>query len=472
MSKENNTERVIIIDDEAEVVASLVDLLKNSGMEVEGETDSQNFIKRLEEEHFDVIVTDFKMPRVSGLDIARKGNQEGYESDVIMITGYGTMDLAIQSLKEGVYDFILKPFKYEELIHTIELALERRRLIYENKRLSIERERHLKELSILYDINEIVVNSSSREAVLSFAEDTLNVGIGLNSVGILLNSNGSGTYSLVKGIGDFKETYSDLSIDSNDEKLMALIKGKGITEIDDFTIFNRSSYEDNGTANRKIWLIPMNVSSRLVGFISVITDSSEGSLSKEKQKLLKVLANQLGPQLRIIEEENRIPSYRQGTLVRLKKRMKKSTQTVDRYGGSVAFIFFRINLESDSGLTGETFLRGMETLGSLINEKISENDELMQVGMDAFLTTLYGRSKIEAELDATSMSYDFQSILSESVLKEMVISVSSAAYPEDGDEVMDLYYRLVHEYSSYIHQPNIKKQGHEINEKKRNIGSR
>ena len=451
MSAEHNTERVIIIDDEAEVVSSLVDLLKNSGLEVEGETDSEKFIKRLEEEHFDVIVTDFKMPRVSGLDIARKVNQEGYESDVIMITGYGTMDLAIQSLKESIYDFILKPFKYEELIHTIELALERRRLINENKQLSIERERHMKELSILYDINEIVVNSSSREAVLSFAEDTLSVGIGLKSAGILLNSDDSSTYSLVRGVGDFKETYSDLSIDSNDEKLMTLIKGKGITEIDDLSMFNHSSYEENGTDNTEIWLIPMNVSSRLVGFICVITDSSEGRLSAEKQKLLKVLANQLGPQLRIIEEENRIPSYRQGTLVRLKKRMKKSTQTVDTYGGSVAFIFFRVNLNSGSGLPGETFLRGMETLGSLINEKISENDDLMQVGMDAFLTTLYGRSKIEAELDATSMSYDFQSILSESVSKEMVISVSSASYPEDGDEVMDLYYQLVHEYSSFRH---------------------
>ncbi|MCH8287976.1 MAG: response regulator [Candidatus Marinimicrobia bacterium] len=461
MSTENNTERVIIIDDEVEVVSSLVDLLKSSGIEVEGETDSEKFIKRLDEEHFDVIVTDFKMPRVSGLDIARKVNKERYESDVIIITGYGTMDLAIQSLKQNVYDFILKPFKYEELIHTIELAFERRRLINEIKQLSIEREKHLKELSTLYDINDIVVNSSSRDAVLSFAKDTLSIGIGINSAGILLNSNGSNIYTPARGVGDFEKTFPDLSIDTNDEKLMTLIKGKGIAEIDDLSMLNHSSYDRNVTDNSKVWLIPMNVSSRLAGFICVVTDSSEGPLSTEKQKLLRVLANQLGPQLRIIEEENRIPSYRQGTLVRLKKRMKKSTQIVDAYGGSVAFVFFRVILNSDSRLSGETFLKGMETLGSLIQEKINENDDLMQIGIDAFLTSLYGRSKIETELVANSMSYDFQSILSESVSKEMVINVSSTSYPEDADDVMRLYHQLVHEYSSFINQPTIKKQRHE-----------
>ena len=205
MSIQQKSEKIIIVDDEAEVVTSLVELLKAKGFDVVGEIDSQKMLERIDKEYFDIIVTDFKMPKVSGLDIAEKVNQNGIDSDVIIITGFGTMDIAIQSLKNGVYDFLLKPFKYEELVHTIERAIERKRLIKENKRLSEERDRHIKELTTLYDINDIVINSTSRDSVLHFATDTLNIGIGIDSAGILLNSSKDSIYSLARGLGKFND---------------------------------------------------------------------------------------------------------------------------------------------------------------------------------------------------------------------------------------------------------------------------
>ena len=213
MSTQLKSERIIIVDDEAEVVTSLVELLKTKGFDVTGEIDSQKMLKRIDKEYFDIIVTDFKMPKVSGLDIADKVKQNGIDSDVIIITGYGTMDIAIQSLKHGVYDFLLKPFKYEELVHTIERALERQRLIKENTRLSEERERHIKELTTLYEINNLVINSTSRDSVLKFAVDTLNVGIGIDTAGILLKSSDDSVYSLAQGLGKFNDSLPNLSID-------------------------------------------------------------------------------------------------------------------------------------------------------------------------------------------------------------------------------------------------------------------
>ena len=109
MKIQPKSERIIIVDDEAEVVTSLIELLKCNFLNVEGETDSQKFLKRIDKENFDIIVTDFKMPNVTGLDIAEKIKKKGIDSDVIIITGFGTMDIAIQSLKHGVYDFLLKP---------------------------------------------------------------------------------------------------------------------------------------------------------------------------------------------------------------------------------------------------------------------------------------------------------------------------------------------------------------------------
>jgi len=458
LSNQQKSEKIIIIDDEAEVVTSLVELLKVKGFDVEGETNSQKMLERIEKEYFDIIVTDFKMPKVSGLDIAEKVKQNGIDSDVIIITGYGTMDIAIQSLKNGVYDFLLKPFKYEELVHTIERALERKRLIKENKRLSEERDRHIKELTTLYDINEIVINTTSRDSVLHFATDTLNIGIGIDSAGILLNSSKGSIYSLARGMGNFNESFPNLSIDLSREPLQQLFETNDITEIEDFEFFDINTGHLNGNTPEKLWFIPMTVASTLVGFIAVFTSKDKTGLSAEKLKLIKVLANQLGPQLKIIEQESNVPSYKEGTLIRLKKRIIKSVQKVEDYKGTVAFLYFRIISKTES--KGLAIEKGIDTLGSLIQTRINENDELMQVGFDGYLATLYGKSKIETELVASSMVMDLQSVHQQLISSGTQIKIFSLCYPEDSSDATELFHELIHNYTNDNQREELVSEGH------------
>jgi len=443
LSTQQKSEKIIIVDDEAEVVTSLVELLKMNGFDVEGEIDSQKMLKRIDKEYFDIIVTDFKMPKVSGLDIAEKVKRNGIDSDVIIITGYGTMDIAIQSLKKGVYDFLLKPFKYEELVRTIERAMERKRLIKENKLLSEERDRHIKELTTLYDINDIVINSTSRESVLHFATDTLNIGIGIDSAGILLNSSKESIYSLAHGLGKFDDSLPNLSIDLSRKPLQKLFETNDIAEIEDFELFDINTGNLNGNTPKKLWFIPMVVASNLVGFIAVFTSKDEEDFSAEKLKLIKVLANHLGPQLKIIELTNYIPSYKEGTLVRLKKRIIKSIQRVKVYNGTVAFLYFRIISNTES--KGVIIEKGIDTLGSLLQTIITENDELMQMGLDGYLATLYGKNKIESELVASSMVMDLQSVHPQLTSSGMKIKIILQCYPEDSSDAIQLFHELIHD---------------------------
>ena len=458
MSAQQKSEKIIIVDDEAEVVASLVQLLKVNGFDAVGEVNSQKMLERIDNEYFDIIVTDFKMPKVSGLDIAEKVKQKGIDSDVIIITGYGTMDIAIQSLKNGVYDFLLKPFKYEELLYTIERALERKRLIKENKRLSEERDRHIKELTTLYDINDIVINSTSRDSVLHFATDTLNIGIGIDSAGILLNGSKNSIYSLARGFGKFNDSLPNLSIDLSREPLQDLFEKNDIAEIEDFEFFDINTGNLNGNTPEKLWFIPMKVASILVGFIVVFTTEDEEELSAEKLKLIKVLANQLGPQLKIIEQESNVPAYKEGTLIRLKKRIIKSIQKVEDYKGTVAFLYFRIISKTES--KGVTIEKGIDTLGSLIQTIITENDELMQLGLDGYLATLYGKSKIESELVASSMAMDLQSVHPQLISSGMQIKIISQCYPEDNSDATQLFYELIHNYTDDNYRKEPVNKGH------------
>ena len=461
MSTQTVTEQIIIVDDEREVVTSLVDLLLANGISATGETDSENFLKRIGEDHFDIIITDFRMPKITGLDIAKKVSDLELETDVIIITGYGTMDLAIKSLHQNVFDFILKPFKYDELLHTINKALERRRLIKENSRLTAEREKHIKELDTLYEINEIVVKSSDRNIVLNFAADTLTVGIGIQTAGIMLAELDQSEYHFAKGIGDFESLYPGLTMPVKNNIFNAILEETGIIELDDISKYFDFNSNENGDGHpeRKMWIVPMAVSSSIIGFIMIVLEKDEDNLTYEISKLLKVLANQLGPQLKIIEQECRTPSFKQGTLVRLKRRMIESKETVDKYGGSVSFIFFRAINTRDSEFDGYSLLSSVETLGSLIQEKLSGSDEAMQIGIDGHFMTLYGGSKIETELNADSMSYEFQSILSESILRGLKIKVTTVTYPEDDSDIIKLFHDIVYDYTITLHDNKLVNKG-------------
>lgn len=457
MSTQTATEHIVIIDDEREVVTSLVDLFVANGISATGETDSESFLKRIGEDHFDIIITDFRMPNVTGLDIAKKVSELELETDVIIITGYGTMDLAIDSLHQNVFDFILKPFKYDELLHTVNKALERRRLIKENKRLTTEREKHIKELNTLYEINEIVVKSSNRDTVLNFAADTLKVGIGIQTAGIMLAELDQSEYHFAKGIGDFESLYPGLLKPVDNDILKELLEETEIVEIDDVSKYFNFTANENGDGHPKgkMWIIPMAVSLSIIGFIMIVPGEDQKPITTEMSKLLKVLANQLGPQLKIIEQENRTPSFKQGTLVRLKRRMIESKEKVDKYGGSVSFIFFKSIITQNSKSDGPSLLRGVETLGSLIQEKLSDNDESMQIGIDGHFMTLYGGSKIETVLNADSMSYEFQSILSESILKGLKIKVTTVTYPEDDTDIIKLFHDIVYDYTLNLHEKEL-----------------
>jgi len=109
--------RVLIVDDEKIKRVTLADDLAAHGYEVETAADGEEALERLRARHFDVVVADVKMPRVDGLELLRyiKQGEQAPATDVIMMTAYGSIQLAVESMKLGAYDFITKPFRNEDL---------------------------------------------------------------------------------------------------------------------------------------------------------------------------------------------------------------------------------------------------------------------------------------------------------------------------------------------------------------------
>ena len=117
-----NPAEVLVLDDEAIVCERLKAHLEDSGFQVETFTESQRAIDRLMEKTFDVVVTDLKMEGPTGLDVLHLVRNQEKGTEVIMITGYASIEAAREADYTGVHDFILKPFQLEEMGRLVKKA--------------------------------------------------------------------------------------------------------------------------------------------------------------------------------------------------------------------------------------------------------------------------------------------------------------------------------------------------------------
>lgn len=118
----DKTLQVMIIDDEPIVCKRLKTALSKSAIDVEVFENSVEALKRLDEKHFDIVVTDVRMQEVDGIQVLEQVMDRSNQTRVIIITGYATVEVAREAMVKGAFDFIAKPFKPNELRAVIHKA--------------------------------------------------------------------------------------------------------------------------------------------------------------------------------------------------------------------------------------------------------------------------------------------------------------------------------------------------------------
>ncbi len=129
-------ETILIVDDEKNYLVVLETLLGSEGYEIVTSESGRTASRMLQEGDIDLLLTDMKMPGMSGMELLEQVKKIKPEVPVIMMTAYGTIEMAVEAIKKGAYDYITKPFENEELKLTIHKALENYRLLKENRLLS------------------------------------------------------------------------------------------------------------------------------------------------------------------------------------------------------------------------------------------------------------------------------------------------------------------------------------------------
>jgi DNA-binding NtrC family response regulator len=139
-------DRILIVDDEANARTALAELLRDEGYAVETAADGFKALPKLEEFTPDLVVTDLKMPGLTGLELMDKVRERDPEAVVIVMTAFGAVDTAVQAMKQGAADYLTKPVNVEELSLVLRRELERKRLRAEagqlRERLSERRRIH------------------------------------------------------------------------------------------------------------------------------------------------------------------------------------------------------------------------------------------------------------------------------------------------------------------------------------------
>jgi len=123
METDKKEGKIIVVDDEAAILNLLSDFLKSSGYKVDAFIDSKDALFALKNNGYHILVADLVMPKIDGLQLVNYVKNEYLDTLAIIMTGYGTLETVISALRSGVFDYTLKPFKLEDILHTVESGI-------------------------------------------------------------------------------------------------------------------------------------------------------------------------------------------------------------------------------------------------------------------------------------------------------------------------------------------------------------
>ena len=150
--------RVLVIDDEEIIRLSAKRVLEPEGYEVKAPASPVEALSFFDRESWDLVLLDLKMPEMDGIEVLRRVKEVSPETEVVIVTGYGTIQSAVAALRLGAYDYIEKPLNPEALINAVRRALEHKDLIMENLMLK-------KEVHALYSLENIIGSSKPMQKV-------------------------------------------------------------------------------------------------------------------------------------------------------------------------------------------------------------------------------------------------------------------------------------------------------------------
>jgi len=275
----------MVVDDEQVIRDVLNDFFTSENFVVETVPSGEDALRELESKHYDLVLTDMKMPGITGIELLRQIKERKLDTLVIIMTGFGTVDTAVTAMKLGAFDYINKPFKLDELIQVVRRAVAHQRLERENIRL--------KEVMNLYELSEAVNQSLNLENVLRVIAETGIKELGADHVSILLEQPEEFETRLTEQFvfPEPGESQPDGFGSLDQEQLMRRLENRSyfIVPAAQARKFFRTQPERKGLSC--LLSVPLRIKEHMVGSVNVYSYRQNYRFSEGQAKLLVILAD-------------------------------------------------------------------------------------------------------------------------------------------------------------------------------------
>jgi DNA-binding NtrC family response regulator len=181
--------KILLVDDELSIIDSLKALLSREGHDISTSSNGADALRKLREDVFDLLITDIRLPEVDGISLLRQARELQSHLAVIVITAYAKVDNAVEAMKNGAFDYVTKPFKFDELLLTVQRALTYEQTLAENEVLKSSLDTH-------FHFNCLVGDSEAMRRVYKLVEKVART----NSTVLITGSSGTGKELVAKAL--------------------------------------------------------------------------------------------------------------------------------------------------------------------------------------------------------------------------------------------------------------------------------
>jgi response regulator RpfG family c-di-GMP phosphodiesterase len=309
--------RVLVVDDEKFIRDILADFLSLEGYRVCTAQDGSAAITELQNAPYDLVITDLKMPKLGGLDLLKEISTCYPETLTVIMTGFGTVETAIDAMKQGAYDYILKPFKAEEIVHIVQRGIEKRRLAAENLRL--------REAVSLYKVTEAIAASLSLDQVITTAGDSVVAEVHADIVFTWLDDGKGGVFQRainvaptlvqdIEGIQLEPQTVqerlsSGLPLLEHGARALSFFAKYPVPPVESFLA------------------VPLKARDRLIGWIGAASVTQSKRFDEGQRKLLSIIASRAAASI----ENARLYEDLQATFQQTIQSLARTIDKMDRY---------------------------------------------------------------------------------------------------------------------------------------------
>ena len=446
---------ILVVDDEKFIVEAISQHLRDSGYQVVGLVDSTKALETVRNEDFDLILTDLRMPGVSGVDLARAVYDKDTDTQVIILTGYATLDSAIESVSLDVYSYLNKPFDLRELSQVVDRALTAQRLKRENEVLQARVSKMLDDISTLYEVTRFLYDTDDWAITMEFVLDTLSIGLGVTHSCLLLKDEekrynvGKANFPEESALAERVAAYSWESLEtiiSSEEPTLLEAKGKTSRLPEELSTPDESL--------QGIFFVPFRYHERLLGFLVVFLTEGMAALSEDQSKLLQIVAVQLAPQ--VFQSIGKQLQDQTSWYSEAHRILRQRIAASKAYDGPTGVSLLRFVTPRPLAAQEE-----MASFHQLCSEMLLRHEPEAQfhwLAADTALALFPGANQVQSEITCMAMAEEFRKSELESSKTDGVAELfhASAAWPHDTMDTAEfltmVWARLIEQIHQYTHQ--------------------